>query len=195
MGTTSKQIGLVMILLFGCGNILLAQETPRQKNLWRDFHFNQLAAERKGATLQSNQISAMKKAIDSRTGKNGLCEEGWMDNFTYDEVPLKAHTRVIRVTSGMGCARGGQGANGTMWLFAIQGQRPHFIGLLEGWGTGIQPTMVDGVHDLITGWHMSAAETDLSYYRFTGKVYEKIASASAVSENGAEWRLIRDGSK
>jgi hypothetical protein len=104
---------------------------------------------------------------------------------------LKDNVRVVRATAGVGCARGGQGANGGMWLFQVEGQRIRFLGALSGWGMAVQPTEAYGFHDFVTGWHMSAAETGLSYYRFDGTVYKSIGGASAVSDNNGTWQLER----
>ncbi|WP_433974036.1 hypothetical protein [Tunturiibacter lichenicola] len=112
-----------------------------------------------------------------------------LKGITFDEVPLKENARVVKATAGVGCERGGQGANGGMWLFQIDGKKVQFLGTLSGWGMAIQPTEVSGFHDFVTGWHVSGRETGLSYCRFDGKIYKSIRGTSAFGDDNGVWRL------
>jgi hypothetical protein len=182
--------GLACILMVCFAFALPAQE----KDLWRSFQFDELLGKTRndllatrGIPLDDGQISAIRKTLMARVRaqQDGWCVvddgESWLDDLTFNDVPLNGRVRIVMATAGAGCARGAQGANGEMWLFQIQGQRLRFLGALGGWGMAIQPTEVDGFRDFVTGWHMSAMETELSYYRFDGKVYKQIAKASEIS--------------
>jgi hypothetical protein len=186
------QRGLLAAVTVCCVIALQAQE----KDLWGNFRFDDLHAKTNTILLRHSQIVTIQSTLKARMKKDSWCEpedgQEWLDGLKFDEVPLKKNVRVVRATAGVGCARGGQGANGGMWLFQVEGQRIRFIGALSGWGMAVQPTEVDGFHDFVTGWHMSAAETGLSYYRFDGKVYKSIDGTSAVSDSNGTWQLERD---
>lgn len=107
----------------------------------------------------------------------------------YEQIPVKDSAKNVIVTSGVGCARGGQGANGAMWLFNVSGNRPKYLGELSGWGPGVIPTGHSGYRDLVTGWHVSAYETALTYYRFDGKRYRPTDHAKATADQNENWAI------
>jgi hypothetical protein len=78
-----------------------------------------------------------------------------------------------------------------MWVTRFQGDKFSFLATPEqqfnGWLYSIQKTSRHGFRDLVLGWHMSAFETDLSYFRFDGTCYQRIGAAIKLTdENGAE---------
>jgi hypothetical protein len=81
----------------------------------------------------------------------------------------------------MGCARGGQGANGAMWALRFEGDRVSLLATPEqkfnGWLYSIQPTISHGFRDLLLGWHTSAGESNLSYFSFDGTSYHLVGKA------------------
>lgn len=76
--------------------------------------------------------------------------------------------------AGQGCARGGQGANGAMWLLRWDGATPVMLGDLDGWLDAVLPESSAGLHDVAVGWHSSADEYGLTLYRFNGKKYRLV---------------------
>ena len=112
-----------------------------------------------------------------------------LQGLTYQWVPLKPAARTVMVTSGPGCARGGLGANGAMWLFDVNRIGAIYLGELNGWGPGTLKTSFAGYQDVVTGWHMSAFETGLTYYRFDGKTYWPIDGADAVTDEDGNWKI------
>jgi hypothetical protein len=106
----------------------------------------------------------------------------------YEEIPVSSAEHVLLVEAGAGCARGGQGSNGAMWLVRFDGDTPVQLAGpsndFNGWLYSIQPTENHGYRDLVLGWHMSAAESDLSYFRFDGKMYRSVGSATVIWDDG-----------
>jgi hypothetical protein len=78
-----------------------------------------------------------------------------------------------------------------MWVIRFQGDKFSFLATPEqqfnGWLYSIQRTTSHGFQDLVLGWHMSAFETNLSYFRFDGACYQLIGAATQLTDdNGAE---------
>jgi hypothetical protein len=69
-----------------------------------------------------------------------------------------------------------------MWLVRFDGLKPTLIASpqqgFEGWVYSIEPSSLNGYRDIILGWHMSAGEAALSYFRFDGKSYHSVSSAT-----------------
>lgn len=181
--------GLLFVLVVCCVTALCAQD----KELWRDFRFDDLQLKTSTARLESSQITAIRRLLKAQIKKDDWCGpediQGVLQGLTFDEVPLKENSHIVRATAGIGCERGGQGANGGMWLFQVEGGKVQFLGGLSGWGMAVQPAEISGFHDFVTGWHVSGRETGLGYYRFDGKVYKSISGASAFSDDNGVWRL------
>lgn len=183
--------GLACALMVCCAFALQAQE----KGLWHSFRLRDFFPKTKTAALDDSQISAIRKILMARVKaqEDGWCstEDGdsWLDGLQFDDVPVNQRVRIVRATAGDGCARGAQGANGGMWLFQIRGQRVQFVGAFGGWGLAVQRAEVGGFHDFVNAWHSGYLDTELSYYRFNGAVYKKIAEASAVPDQNGVLRL------
>ncbi|MFN7938472.1 MAG: hypothetical protein U0R19_34410 [Bryobacteraceae bacterium] len=108
--------------------------------------------------------------------------QDWLNNLQYRSIPVSKGARVFLVEAGAGCARGA-GANGAMWLVrlwpqarVIAGPRQEFDGYV--WSVPLSASK--GYRDVILGWHMSAAESGLAYFRFDGARYRRIGLATAV---------------
>ncbi|WP_353068277.1 hypothetical protein RBB75_12590 [Tunturibacter empetritectus] len=180
--------GWLFVLIVCCVTALHAQD----EGLWRDFRFDDLHAKTNAARLGKSQINSIWRLLREQI-KNDTCTpedtQAVLKGLTFDEVPLKENSHVVRATAGIGCERGGQGANGGMWLFQVEGGKVQFLGGLSGWGMAVQRAEISGFHDFVTGWHMSGRETGLSYYRFDGKVYKSIGGTSAFGDDNGVWRL------
>ena len=104
---------------------------------------------------------------------------------------------MILAEAPAGCARGGQGSNGAMWVIRFEGATPALLATpddFSGWLFAVLPTLSHGYPDIVLGWHMSAAESGLNYMRFNGKIYRSIGGASLVSDDAGNPK-IDSGSK
>ncbi len=106
----------------------------------------------------------------------GACPQGdtsWTRKMSYSAVPLgQGKTTLVQVAAG--CARGGQGSNGAMWI-VDRTHAPAVLASLNGWFDGVQPTRTNGLHDFTVGWHMTCCEYTLSLYRFDKHQYQDVA--------------------
>jgi hypothetical protein len=102
--------------------------------------------------------------------------------LTFEAIPLAPDRKVLLAQAGAGCARGGQGANGAMWLIRLEGDVPFLIaspkGGFNGWLYAIQPSASFGYRDIVLGWHMGADQAVLNYFRFNGRSYVAIGNAT-----------------
>ncbi len=109
-----------------------------------------------------------------------------LSGLSAKQIPLSSDHNVLLLEAGPGCARGGQGSNGAMWLIRVDEGRMVFLATPEesfgGWLCSIQRASHFGYRDIIVGWHMSAFETDLTYFRFDGRIYRNIGAAEAVAD-------------
>jgi hypothetical protein len=131
--------------------------------------------------------------LDARSCADGG-EPGWVEKVTFEELPVSAADQAVLVEAGAGCARGAQGANGAMWVLQFKGDELSFLATPEqkfsGWLYSVQSTTSHGLRDLVVGWHMSAGEADLSYFRFDGESYREIATAQLLSNDGRPARIV-----
>ena len=69
-----------------------------------------------------------------------------------------------------------------MWLIRLDGDVPVLLaspeGDFNGWLFSIQSSMSHGYRDLVLGWHMGAGNYGLTYFRFDGKSYVSIGTAT-----------------
>ena len=122
--------------------------------------------------------------------------EDWTQALTFADLPVSETGKTLLVEPGAGCARGGQGSNGAMWVVHFEGQKPVLLATpkqeFNGWLYSIQSTSSHGLRDLVVGWHMSAAETDLSYFRFDGKLYRLISTAKLTPDAEGKGKIFPD---
>ena len=169
---------------------------PQQDDIWQHVIVNPRLVQLRSITPSPNQLSIIRKALAARARVDRWsCAEGdepdWVEKVTFDDLPISPTEPAILVEAGMGCARGGQGANGAMWVVQFKGNKLTFLATPEqkfsGWLYSIQPTTSHGFRDLVLGWHMRAGESNLFYFRFDGKSYRLFGSAQLLSdEHGAE---------
>ena len=113
----------------------------------------------------------------------------WLRSLSFQSLSLAANRNTILVEAVSGCARGGQGSNGAMWLVRFDSETAVFLATpkmsFNGWLYGLPHTTSHGYRDIVVGWHMSAFESELSYFRFNGRSYRRISSATELfDENG-----------
>jgi len=142
----------------------------------------------------------VKKALVARVVlDNWPCAEEdedleWTENLKFEELPVSVTEKIVLVEAGPGCARGGQGSNGAMWIIRFQGDKFSLLATPEqqfnGWLYSIQETSSHGFRDLVLGWHMSAFENDLSYFRFDGTCYQRIGAATQLTDEDNVEKII-----
>ena len=150
---------------------LPAQSTDWQR-IVQPFHMDRLRPER-----LSPEQQARLKALLLQTGTGWQGCEGdtsWLDNLKVSQLPSVPRHGML-VEAGMGCARGGQGSNGAMWVVQWRNSTPILLGHMDGWFYQVLPSQSHGLPDLTAGWHMSGAEFGLTLYRFDGKRYRRAA--------------------
>jgi hypothetical protein len=110
-------------------------------------------------------------------------EEQLLNGLMYSSIPIAEGKTVYLVEAGAGCARGGQGSNGAMWLVEFDRSGPVLLATPKegfgGWLFSVQPSANHGYRDVVLGWHMSGSEAGLSYFRFDGKRYQPVGGALA----------------
>ena len=112
-----------------------------------------------------------------------------LSGLSFAKIPVAEAKAVYVVEAGAGCGRGGQGSNGAMWLVRFDGTGPVLMATPDekfgGWLFSVQPTTSHGYRDVVLGWHTSAGEAGLTYFRFDGKRYQPTGSATeAWDEDG-----------
>jgi hypothetical protein len=83
-----------------------------------------------------------------------------------------------------------------MWLVRFDGDKPEIVASpkdgFSGWIFTIRAR--DPYPDVILGWHMSAEESSLSYFRFKGTRYRALGQAT-LKGDGDEGKIIPDKGK
>ncbi len=179
--------------------IVLAGAAAAQQDIWSHvkprFDTPNLAT----ATVSDQRLTAIHRLL--RTNRKSI---GWecggdqlnelLKSLTFTTIPLSDTREVLLVEAGAGCARGGQGSNGAMWLVSFEGDIPSLIatprGGFSGWLFAIQPDTSHGYHDLVLGWHMGAGEGTLNYLKFDGKSYQGVGSASYTSDDDDNLKIV-----
>jgi hypothetical protein len=172
---------------------------PAQTNLWKKVGHYDPMQRLKIYAASSAQLVRVKKALVARVGlDNWPCAEeedtDWTENLKFEELPVSETEKIVLVEAGNGCARGGQGSNGAMWVIRFQGDKFSFLATPEqqfnGWLYSIQETSSHGFRDLVLGWHMSAFESDLSYFRFDGTCYQRIGAATKLTDEDGTEKIV-----
>jgi hypothetical protein len=179
---------------------LFAQSGARQSAPW-----NEVKADGPLAPLQPAVLTvARRQAIENLMRKNAGFGNTWecppaevtalIAHLQFHTIELRAGLDVLLIESGEGCARGGQGSNGGMWLVRFDGDKPSYLATpaddFNGWLYSIQPAESHGFRDIVLGWHMSASEYGLVYFRFDGKRYRAIGSATATVDDDTDKTTI-----
>ena len=166
----------------------------QQADIWKNVS-TEPAGQPKTVTPSPTQLVIIRKALKAREDLDveGCADEepNWVDKVLFKEVPISETEKALLIEAGEGCARGGQGSNGAMWVLRFAGDKISFLATpeqkFEGWLYSVQPDTSHGLRDLVLGWHMSAAETGLSYFRFDRSSYHLVATAVRVyDEDGAK---------
>lgn len=181
---------IVVLLLSSC---LAAQQQP---DIWSRVDPNYNGTRLKYVTPSNAKLLSIAKLLHNsvESGRDmWMCEGADLDvmikGLIFEEIPLAPGKDVLLAEAGRGCARGGQGANGAMWIISFDGDTPHLLASplndFNGWLFSIQPSTSFGFRDIVLGWHAGAGNDGLTYFRFDGKTYNAIGRASDFQdENG-----------
>jgi len=155
-------ISLALFVASFCSIWAFAQ----QPNLWQQVgDFNPVHL--KTFTPNQAQLVKVKKALVTRVRRDGWpcayeTELDWTENLQFEELPVSDTDKIVLVEAGAGCARGGQGANGAMWLLEFHGDEFTFVATpqlkFNGWLYSVQQTTSHGFRDFVLGLQMSARE-------------------------------------
>jgi len=180
---------------------LCSQSVEAQASLWKGVPTGYPFPRLQPVEPSDSQRRAIAEPLKARmAASDGWCaadpSDDWLTNLRYHIIPVVAGREVWLVEAGAGCARGGQGSNGAMWLIRFDGGKPTLLASPEGNFGGylysIQETTSRGYKDLVLGWHMSARDADLSYFRFDGRTYQLIATATIEFDNSGVGRIDPD---
>jgi hypothetical protein len=111
----------------------------------------------------------------------------------FESIPIATQQNLVLAEAPAGCARGGQGANGAMWVIRFNGDTPALLATpkeFSGWLFSVGPSSSHGYPDIVLGWHMSAMEASLSYFRFDGKSYHMIGTAKLQSDDEENLKIV-----
>jgi hypothetical protein len=172
---------------------------PGQTDLWKKVGHYDPMQRLKIYAHSPAQLVRVKKALVARVRlDNWPCavedDTEWTENLKFEELPVSVTEKIVLVEAGTGCARGGQGSNGAMWIIRFQGEKFSFLATpqqqFSGWLYSIQRTTSHGFRDLVLGWHMGGGETGLSYFRFDGACYQRIGAATQLMDKDDVEKII-----
>jgi hypothetical protein len=186
-----------MRLAFACSLLISASTVLAQANIWSHID-PESRSHLEPANLSDAQEEGVTRLLKLHANLLGWDCEGpelneMIKGITFESIPLSAAMKVVLAQAPSGCARGGQGANGAMWMIRLDGATPTLLATpkeFSGWLFSIQPTLSHGYPDIILGWHMSGAEAGLSYMRFDGNLYRSVGNASLVSNPETGYQKI-----
>jgi hypothetical protein len=173
-------------------SILLAMllTTPTlgaQTTLWKHVSSRHNPPKTPPAELTHVELTAIRNLLRSPAQRDvWLCDEeentDWVNGLFFSSISLSPGHKTILVEPGPGCARGGTGGGGPMWIMELHGSKPTLLASPKqnfgGWLFSVQPNPHCVYSDIVLGWHMSAFESDLTYFRFNGHTYNSIGSAT-----------------
>ena len=187
------RLAIVLSLVFA------ASAAVGQSALWTQVSPGHLPPAFQPATLSPAQLSSLHSLLrqEGSFGDWGCEASDMQDLFNglrFSRIPVSSGKQTILVEAGPGCARGAQGANGAMWLLHFKGAAPVLLATpragFSGWVDSVQPPSHHGYRDVVLGWHVSAVDAELSYFRFDGKLYRRIGSASLLTDENGQSKIV-----
>jgi hypothetical protein len=190
--------GSIMRLPLLLAAVFSASTAFAQAGLWS--HVSPQAGPRNlaPATLSDAQLKSVAHLLrqqqpDEIWDCEGADLEEMIKGLRFESIPLAGKQELVLAEAPAGCARGGQGANGAMWIIRFDGDAPALLTTpkeFSGWIFSVQPTLSHGYPDIVLGWHMSAFESNLSYFRFDGKSYHLIGTASLQADDQENEKIV-----
>jgi hypothetical protein len=181
--------------------IFSASTALAQADLWSHVSAQSGLQHLAPATLSDAQLKSFGNLLRRQKPSDiWECDTSEIDDLvkglTFETIPISPKQDLVLAQAGSGCARGGQGANGAMWLIRFDGANGETPTLLatprefSGWLFSVQPSVSHGYPDIILGWHVSGAEAGLSYFRFDGKSYHCIGTASLQTDDQEDQKIV-----
>ena len=178
----------------------LPATTYQETDIWQHVRTEKGAISLKPMTLTATQLANIKRALNGREQLDvESCaseEHNWVEKVSFEELPVSDAGMALLVEAGAGCARGGQGANGAMWVVRLDGDKVSFLATPEqsfdGFLYTIQPATSHGLRDLVLGWHISGSETGLGYFSFDGTSYRCVGKAELYVDGDGTRKIVTD---
>lgn len=188
-----SRLSLLLTMLLGTATL------SAQTTLWKHVSSRYDPPKTQRAQLTHAELAAIGNLLRSPSQRD-IWECGddpnpdWVNNLIFSSISLAPGHKTILVEAGQGCARGGQGSNGAMWIIELHGSRPAVLASPKqnfgGWLYSVEPNPHSIYSDIVLGWHMSAFEADLTYFRFNGHSYNRIGSAVLKFDDNEKGTLI-----
>ena len=183
---------LLMALVFSASTALV------QADLWSHVSPQAGPQPLQPASLSDAQLKSFAHLLRQQKPEEiWECEAADMDDLIkglrFYSIPITPQQNVVLAEAPAGCAHGGQGANGAMWVIRFDGNTPALLATpkeFSGWLFCVGPSSSHGYPDIVLGWHMSAAEANLSYFRFDGKSYHSIGTAKLQTDDQENHKIV-----
>jgi hypothetical protein len=176
--------------------LVAASSLPAQTTLWNQVSSTYSPPKTPRAKLTHSETQSISTLLHFTQQDIWACgdDTDWAKDVSFSSISLAPGHKTILVEAGPGCARGAQGANGAMWIVEFHGSKPSLLATpgrnFNGWLYSTQHTSHNEYNDIVLGWHMSAFEAGLSYFRFDGRFYKSIATATLKSDGGGNGTII-----
>ena len=186
------RLSLFFALVFSASTALA------QADLWTHVSPQDGPQQLQPASLSDAQLKSFAHLLrQQKPGEIWECEAADLDELIkgliFKSIPVSDKQNLVLAEAPAGCARGGQGANGAMWVIRFDGDKPALLAVpkdFDGWLFSVQPTLSHGYPDIVTGWHMSGSEAGLSYFRFDGKSYHSIGTAKLETDDQENRKIV-----
>jgi hypothetical protein len=166
--------------------VLLLQQKDDSASVWRGVGAYRAVTLLDDRPLPSAQVDAIRKKLKTDERLNcGDFEsvDSVLEKLRFERISLSRNHETVLVEAGPGCLRGGQGSNGAMWIVEFNRGRVTVLASpaldFEGYVYAVPITTSRGYRDIVVGWHVSAFEAGLVYFRFDGTQYRKLSHATA----------------
>ncbi len=182
---------------------LLAAALPAQQARWSKIDLNSPIPRTGDATLTPAQIHSihtlfhadgqLKRPDCDPSDPDGLPAD-WFKHLAYTTLARSQSSETILAEDTTNCGLpGGTSGSAPIWVIHLASVRTaihatllasplidQHAGGISGWLYRILPANSPVYPDLVLGWHMSAAETDLTWLHFDGRRYRQVSTAKAV---------------
>jgi hypothetical protein len=188
-----SRLAALLALLFTAPNLFA------QTALWNHVSSVYNPPQMPRAQLTQVELAAIRNLLRSPAQKYDWgCDDDrdadWINSAFFSSIALTTTHRTILVEGRPRCALGGTGGGGPMWVVELQGSRASVLASpkqdFSGWLYSVQPNPHRVYSDIVLGWHMSAFESNLSYFRFNGHFYALIGSAVLKSDDHERNTLV-----